>query len=200
MDSKVTSLIEEYRIVSGIREGYMHAYTRTNFYLGMLLVALWAGIYGKVEESFLIIPFLLLIQCSIVQWNQYHHFLTEEYLIELENRINALLGQSGENGLHYYNYYKTLFDQTFLVKDKKTILPLIKPTAFLSVFLSLFNLSILIYSMVKAYVFLRSIVGAWAGLSFVALVGALSFLLFYNFLLLPKNIRPLLCRILKNKE
>ena len=190
--------MEEYKIASSSREGYMKAYTQTNFYLGLILATFGIGLW-KFAWCFLLVPFMILVQFAIVQWNQYHSFLAEVYLGELESKINKYAKDltSINPKISYFSFYNVLFFQKSLITDKATKVPMIKPTFLLTASLFLINFGILIYSLMQVYIYLNEfkngtfLISLYFICLFILLISTI-----YNFMCMPEKIKRILRNIL----
>ncbi len=192
--SMLNILIEEYKIVSISREKYMNAYTQTNFYFGLIVATFGFGVW-KLEWFFLIVPFMIIIQYSIVQWNQYHSFLAEVFLSELERKINSIVRDKTrvDPKLGFFTFYNLLFDQGMFIKDHKRKVPLIKPTALLSASLAIVNLFIFVFCLWKGCGLLANMpFGKYLKIPFLSSCLILFVLLIFNFLRIPKTMKPML--------
>lgn len=197
----LTTILNEYNIVSNSRERYMKSYTETNFYFGLIVVSLTIGIW-KFDWIFLILPFMVIIQYSIVQWNQYHQFLAEIYLSKLEEKINSLVLSPNQNdvNINYYSFYNHLFTNSILYKDQRGILPLIKPTAILSLTLLIVNLTIFVFSVQQGFQLLKDIsYFPFSDYLFLFTCYFIFALLLYNFIRMPKSMKPTLINIFNEK-
>ncbi|MFX0200891.1 MAG: hypothetical protein ACFFCW_32635 [Candidatus Hodarchaeota archaeon] len=195
--SIVDVLIEEYKFVSSSRENYMLAFTQTNFYFGLIIATFGFGVW-KFDWLLLLVPFMIIIQYSIVQWNQYHSFLAEVFLPQLESKLNSLVRDNSEVDpkLSFFTFYNVLFHQSMFIRDRKTRVPLIKPTALLSATLSIVNLSIFIYCLCKGcYLLAQTAFGIYLEIPYVGSCLILFILLVYNFLRQPKSTKPILRNI-----
>jgi hypothetical protein len=184
------TIADHYHNISTNREYYMRSYTQTNFYFGLILGALALG-FWKFDKFFLIVPFIIVIQYSIVQWNQYHQFLSDIYLEKLEDKINKMFEENTDksSNINFYTFYNELFGRSVLLKCHNTSFPLIKPTAILSTILVIVNLSIFVYSLCQGYTLLDKSLLKYV---FLVVPTLMLVLLLINFALLPKNIKPLL--------
>jgi hypothetical protein len=192
-------LLEEYKIASESRENYMSAYTQTNFYFGLIVATFGFGAW-KFQWILVIVPFMIIIQYSIVQWNQYHSFLAEVFLSSLEDKINSTVKNNTgiDPKIGYFKYYNTLFKQSIFLKDDKTRLPLIKPTALLSTVLAIVNLCLFVYSIWKGCNLLAKVsYGIYLKNTFLCSCLVLFVILVYNFLRIPKSMKPILHNILQ---
>ena len=111
-------LVKQYDIVDKSRSAFEKAYTQTNFYFGLIIATFGVSIW-KLEELVLLVPLMILVQLSIVQWNQYYDFLGEVFLVELEKKINDVSYEifSEKNCFSYYAFRDSLFHQNWRVCD-----------------------------------------------------------------------------------
>jgi hypothetical protein len=196
----IDALIEEYKIVSRNRDNHMKAYTQTNFYFGLIVATLGLAVLTN-EGFFLILPYMIVIQYSIVQWNQYHTFLAEVFLEELEHKINKKIEKMEKisPGLNYFKYYNLLFDQKALIKDHIIKIPLIKPTALLSATLAVVNICLVIYSVSRGLDFLDHLpVTGILPFFYLLSISVLLCLVIYNFMRMPQKIKPILRNVLNH--
>jgi hypothetical protein len=175
----------------------MKAYTETNFYFGVILAAFGLGIW-KFDWVFICIPFLLFIQHSIIQWNQYHQFLAEVYLKELEKKIQKRISiQDQKLGLSFYRFYDILFKQGFIIRSKITKIPLIKPTGLLSISIAALNILLLSYSLGRTkIIFDQYFLGPPLQLTYFITVAIIFLLISYNFLSMKTRIKRTLSEII----
>lgn len=190
-DPKLVSLLMEYNDLGAIRRQYMAAYLQTNFYFGILIVVIGGSLAYNQHWTLLIAPLIVFIQMSIVQWNQYHHFLTEEYLCRLERRIRDYVGLVDE-GVLYHGFYRSLFYSTTYLRKYGSPLVVIKPTALLAINLAIFNVLIILFCVWYGRSDFIEMFGTWAYNGYTAILLVLFVLLVYNFLMLPKNIRRII--------
>lgn len=170
----------------------MHSYTQTNFYFGLIIAVFGLGIY-KFNWLFIIVPFMIFVQYSIVQFNQYHGFLAEVFLSGLEKKINKLVkANSGvDPNLNFFTYYNFLYHKTYLVRDKEMKFPILKPTMLLAMTLAIVNLFMLIYSSYESYMLLSKLAyGIALNVLFLGLSLFVLLLLMFNFTRMPKKIKP----------
>lgn len=192
-------LLEEYKVASKSRENYMSAYTQTNFYFGLIVATFGFGVW-KFEWFLVIVPFMIIIQYSIVQWNQYHSFLADVFLSESENKINSVVKNTTAVNpkVGYFTFYNILFEQGMLIRDHKTRTPLIKPTALLSAVLGIVNLSIFVYSLWQSCNLLGEVAfGIYWIIALLCFSSIFSGVLIYNFLRIPKTMKPIMHNILQ---
>jgi hypothetical protein len=190
-DLKLASLLTEYENLAIARRERMASYTQTNFYFGVLLVIVGAAVIYDATVALVVVPLVVLIQMSIVQWNQYHHFLTEEYLRRLEREIRAYSGLQQE-GMFFYSYYGRLFAQSTLLTASEATLGFFKPTALLSAFLAIFNFGLVAFSVISSQSFITEYCGEGGFQGYLAVVVGLFLLLIYNFVAMPKMLKDLL--------
>ena len=190
-EDQLSILMLEYQNLSNIRHQHMGAYVQTSFYFGVLLVVIGGAISTNREWALLVAPLIIFIQMSLIQWNQYHHILTEEYLISLEDIIRQHTNANSSSFI-YHGFYKSLFLNTTYLKRKKDLLPIIKPTALLSIGIAIFNIPALIFCIYYG----RSDFICEFGEMFFDIykytIGLLIFILLYNFIMIPKRIRQIL--------
>jgi hypothetical protein len=190
-DNSLNVLLNNYSCIMNIRENCMKNWSNTNIYFGFILVLVTISSF-KYEFIFLFIPFLIITQFAIILFTQYHQFVAEVYLSELENKINDL---DNKHKINYFIYYNHLFNINIL-KNKKGIIPFIKPTAILFINLSIIYVGIFIYSTFKGTLFLEEVITVKYGVlivyAFPIVSASLFILTIIEFVYMPKYIKPLL--------
>jgi hypothetical protein len=192
--------LQHYCNTGTFREAYMRAYTQTNFYFGVIIAAFGLSMWHDISWLFVFIPFLVFVQLSIVQYNQYNEFLLNVYLCDLENKLTARVKARTQVGslIRYFGFHDTLFDQTCLVRGKSPGLPFIKPTMLLSAALLVVNWAIIGYSCFQAWGFFRARTGGYAvPILYISLMSLFFILIHYNFVIMPKRIKPILREVLQ---
>lgn len=190
-DPKLVSLLAEYTDLGASRLQYMSAYLQTNFYFGILIVVIGGSLAYNRLETLLIAPLIVFIQMSIVQWNQYNGFLTDEYLRRLEQRIRDYVGII-DDGVIYYGFARSLFYSTMFLRKRGSPFVFIKPTALLSLNLGIFNVLVILFCVLHGRLDFIHMFGVLAYIGYTSTLLLLFVLLVYNFLMLPKNISPII--------
>ncbi len=190
-DPKLAILSLEYQYLCDIRHQHIGAYVQTNFYFGVLLIVIGGAITMEQEWALLAAPLIVFIQMSIIQWNQYHHFLTEEYLNRLENYMRHHC-KADSSVFIYHGFYRHLFFSTTYLKSDKSTCPIIKPTALLTIAIGLFNIAVLILCVLHGRPDFVSKFGDTAYIIYLGIISIFASLLLYNFILMPKKLRPAL--------
>jgi len=190
-ENKLSIMMLEYQYLCNIRHQHMGAYVQTNFYFGVLLVVIAGAISTKQEWALLTAPLIIFIQMSLIQWNQYHHFLTEEYLIRLEDNIRDH-SNANSSSFIYHGFYRNLFFNTTYLKSDKSIFPIIKPTTLLTIGIGIFNITALIFCICYGRSDFINEFGEMSFNIYIYMVLIFTTLLLYNFIMLPKKIRPIL--------
>jgi hypothetical protein len=194
----ITALLGQYNNVHDIREACIRNYAKSNFFFGFTLAVFALAEHFNIDYIFLFIPFVIIAQNSIVLYNQYHQFMAEVYLEELEKKLTK---DYGIDEIRFYSFYNRLF-KLHAFKTGQLLLPaVIKPTAILMVALFIIYTGLFITCVIKSREYIQSFANYQAlSLTYLIITCSLYATVLIGYLQMPKTMKIVLKKKLESLD